>query len=69
MYPSLRVPTARHVPRHHTVDSYLQLWSLFPHWAYLESYLSWHVIEFTFTAALPREEANLKVHFKGFLES
>jgi hypothetical protein len=50
---------------HHTADSYLQLW----YWAYFESYLSWHVIEFTFTAALPREEANLKVHFKGSLES
>jgi hypothetical protein len=58
----------RHVPRHHTADSYLRFWSLFPHWASLESYPSWHVIESTFTTALPRE-ANLKVHFKESLES
>ena len=77
----LLVPSyfARHVPRHHTADSYLQLWSFFPHWAYLEYYLSWHVVKFTFTATLPREEVNftatlpreednLQVHFKGFLE-
>ena len=58
---------AWHVPRHHTADSYLWLWFLFSHWTYLESYPLWHVIEFTLTTALPREEANLKVQFKGSL--
>ena len=49
------------------ISSFLVL--ILSHWAYLESYLSRHVIKFTFTAALPRDEANLKVHFKGSLES
>jgi hypothetical protein len=46
---------ARHVPRHHTKDVYLRFWYSLPHWAFLEFYLSWHVIDSTFTAALPRE--------------
>ncbi len=58
----------RHVPRHHTADSYLWIWFLFLKWAYLESYLSLHVIESMFTAALLRE-AIWKDHFKESLES
>jgi hypothetical protein len=59
---------ARHVPRHHTTDSYLWLWFLFLHWAYLESYQSLHVIKSMFTMALPRE-ANPTVHSKESLKS
>jgi hypothetical protein len=64
----LLVPScfARHAPRHHIVDSYLRFWCFFLHWAFLEFYPLWHVIESTLTAALPRE-APLQVPFKESL--